>query len=76
MHWQLRPKGQTQTKPPRELTSTEIEFLGRQDFDIEDRRRTSFVNELKKDPRFRPSSKPSAQTTRVRRIPSPVLDRH
>ena len=58
----MRPKGKIQTKaPPKQLTSTEIEFLGRQDFDIEDRRRTSFINELKKDPRFRPSSESSAQ---------------
>ena len=57
MHWQLRPKGAAQPQAPRkELTSAEIEFLGRMDFDIEDRRRTSFITELKKDPRFRPSS--------------------
>ena len=53
----MRPKGQAQPQAQRkELTNTEIEFLGRMDFDIEDRRRTSFIAELKKDPRFRPSS--------------------
>lgn len=43
---QLRPKGQQQPRKPKELTSTDIEFLGRMDFDIEDRRRTAFISEL------------------------------
>ena len=54
---------QSGTKP---LTNMEIDFLNRMDEDVEDRRRTAFITQLKQDPRFRPSMlappKPKFQT--------------
>lgn len=37
------------------LSETDRQFIARMEGDIETRRRSSFINELKKDPRFKPS---------------------
>lgn len=64
--------GRAPRPPPqgaRPLTTMDQLFLGRMENDIEDRRRTSFLTELQKDPRFKPSMleppKPRFQTVSV-----------
>ena len=43
------------TMPGAKLTKTDILFLTRMDADVESRRRTAFITELRKDPRFKES---------------------
>ena len=40
---------------PKPLTSSDFAFMQRMEGDIDGRRRTAFIVELKKDPRFKPS---------------------
>ena len=64
---------------PRSLQSvgseTASEFLARMTCDIEDRRKYAFVNELKKDPRFRPSmlEPPKSKLKQVRLEGGPIF---
>ena len=51
----LRTKpGETKTVKERPVTMRDLEFMSRMDGDLEERRRTAFICELRKDPRFRP----------------------
>lgn len=54
------------------------QFIARMDCDTDDRRRTAFIAQLKKDPRFRPSMleppKPKFQTVNVNG--GPVIKTH
>jgi len=74
----LRPKRNPEPKQPRELTQTDVDFLGRMDFDVEDRRRTAFITELKKDPRFRPSmlEPPKPRFKEVTLTGGPIIKTH
>ena len=51
------------------MNLTAIEFLTRMQDDVDQRRKTTFINELKKDPRFKPSMleppKPKFQTVTI-----------
>ena len=40
------PRKQTPPVKPKELTNTDIQFLSRMDYDVEDRRRNAFITEL------------------------------
>lgn len=54
--------------PQPTLTQTDVAFISRMDADVEDRRYNSFIAEVKKDPRFRPSmlASPTSNFTKVR----------
>ena len=60
------------------LTVTDFQFLSRMEADVEERRRTSFLVELRKDPRFRPSMleppKPKFQTVTLHG--GPIIKSH
>ncbi len=48
------PRPRAVTRPATTSADTSFLFLARMDGDIESRRRTAFINELRKDPRFEP----------------------
>lgn len=60
------------------LSNTDRLFISRMEGDIESRRRASFLNELKKDPRFKPSMleppKPKFQTVELHA--GPIIKTH
>ena len=75
----LRPAHQ-QPGPgePAPLTQSEEMFLARMEYDLEDRRRTAFITELKKDPRFKPSmlEPPKSKFKTVTLEGGPIIKTH
>jgi hypothetical protein len=60
------------------LTALDLQFLARMEGDIDSRRKTSFINELKKDPRFKPSmlEPPKPKFQEVSLVGGPVIKSH
>ena len=76
----LRSKRAADKEPvkPKALTEADMVFLNRQDADIEERRRTAFICELRKDPRFRPEmlEPPKSKFQTVSVEGGPVIKTH
>uniref|UniRef100_A0A7S2JE93 Uncharacterized protein n=1 Tax=Haptolina brevifila TaxID=156173 RepID=A0A7S2JE93_9EUKA len=74
----LRPRGKAPPGPPAALTQADVEFISRMESDIEDRRRTAFITELRKDPRFKPSmlEPPRAKFKTVTLDGGPIIKTH
>ena len=63
---------------PADLTYMDRLFLSRMEQDLDSRRRTSFINEIKKDPRFKPSmlEPPKSKLQPVSLDGGPVIKTH
>jgi len=74
----LRPAKKQPIAGPKPLTQTDVNFLSRMDGDVDERRRTSFIIELKKDPRFKPSmlEPPRAKFKTVTLDGGPIIKSH
>ena len=74
------PRPVPRMPPPQKggLTMTDTLFLSRMEVDIEERRRTAFIDQLRKDPRFKPSMleppKPKFQTVTL--TGGPIIKTH
>ena len=74
------PAGGRQMPVPgqKQMSATDFLFLSRMEADVEERRRTAFLVELRKDPRFRPSMleppKPKFQTVSL--AGGPIIKSH
>ena len=62
----------------RPFTATDLMFLARMEEDIEGRRRSAFITELRKDPRFRPSmlEPPKPKFKEVTLTGGPIIKSH
>eukprot|EP00900_Chrysochromulina_parva_P010502 jgi/Chrpa1/19453/Chrysochromulina_OHIO_Genome00000413-RA len=60
------------------MTEKDFDFINRMDSDVEGRRRTAFMEQLKKDPRFRPEmlepAKSKFQTVTL--VGGPIVKTH
>ena len=77
----LRPIPSKQTPnaaPLKQLTNSDYAFMARMDSDMDERRKTAFITELKKDPRFKMSMlegpKPKFKTVDL--VSGPIIKTH